>query len=194
VRYALRGPTSRPAVAAPRHCSEEREEEMTLGGRKEAATVTRTEQRSTTSPSPLNRCRPLDLRRPSSREQGKGHGLGAPPRLRPARAWSSTAGADGGASSPWRPLLVGVRALLLAGRERKGEAARRARGGADELLSRGRSIRARKNRYGPRRRAPPWGRAIRRGDEILAVEMSRTAPSPGRSGHGSGGYGVAWRK
>jgi hypothetical protein len=72
VRYTLRGPTSRPAIATPRHCSEEREEEMMPGGRKEAAAMTRTEQRSTTSPSSPNHRRPLDLRRPSSREQGKG--------------------------------------------------------------------------------------------------------------------------
>jgi hypothetical protein len=41
-------------------------------GRKEVAAMTRMEQRSTTSPSSPNHRRPLDLRRPSSREQGKG--------------------------------------------------------------------------------------------------------------------------
>jgi hypothetical protein len=50
-------------------------------GRKEVAAMTRTEQRSTTSPSSPNHRRPLDLRRPSSREQGKG-ALGALSRSR----------------------------------------------------------------------------------------------------------------
>jgi hypothetical protein len=66
------------------------------------------------------------------------------------RAWSSVAEPTMMPSVLGRPLLASVRALPLAGREQEGEAARRARGGADELLPRGRSIRACKHRHGPR--------------------------------------------
>jgi hypothetical protein len=81
-----------------------------------------------------------------------------------------------------RPLLASIRALLLSGREREGEAARRARGGADELLPRGRSIRVRKHRHEPRAgELRLGGRAIRRGEEAQLADWC---------GEGSGDWEV----